>query len=281
MAKFHKSKVQVQPILKLYLDLSKTNYLHFGQWDLGDELNLKNFQKAQENYVKTLLGFVPQGVLTILDVGCGVGGNAIAFSKSGYQVESMSPDPYQQELFLKNTHGKIPFHLTTFEDFSSDKQFDLLLFSESVQYIGLKDLFKKASCLLKPRGYIITSDYYKYEESRDEKNLPGHPLKDFLDEADGNGFKIVKELDITEQILPTLDYGGMVYYNYIKPVLNCILTTLEVHLRPIHWMFMQLLKLRIKGKSLRQIIINNVVPLDRGTFKKNLTYRIHLLQKAS
>ena len=274
-----KTKVRVQPVLKLYLDLSKTNYLHFGMWDQGAELNLKNFQKAQENYAQTLIGLVPQGVKSILDVGCGVGGNAIAFTKAGFSVESLSPDPYQQELFIKNTSGKINFYLTTLEDYKTEKKYDMLLLSESVQYIPEKDIFIRANELLKPNGYIITSDYYKYDASRNEQNLPGHPLKDFLDEADRQGFKIVKEIEITGQILPTLDYGTEVYRNYIKPVLNCILTTMEVHLKPIYWMFMQLLKLRMKGKSLKQIIINNVVPMDRDTFKKNLTYRIHLLQK--
>jgi hypothetical protein len=105
-------------------------------------------------------------------------------------------------------------------------------------------------------------------------------MKDFLEEAKKQGFVIVQEEDITDRILPTLDYGTQVYRNFIKPVLNCILTTMEVHLKPIHWMFMQVLKLKIKGKSLRQIIINNVVPMDRKTFKDNLVYRIILFKKA-
>ncbi len=279
MVKFEKTKVRVQPVLKLYLDLSKTNYLHFGLWDHGAELNLKNFQKAQENYVQKLISFVPHGVKTVLDVGSGVGGNAIAFTKAGFSVESLSPDPYQQQLFKKNTEGKIKFYLTTLEDFKPDRKYDVLLLSESVQYIAEKDIFKRANELLKPAGYLLTSDYYKHEESRNIQNLPGHPLKDFLDEAKKQGFKIVKEEDITDRILPTLDYGTETYRNYIKPVLDCILTTLEVHLKPIHWLFMQFLKIRIKGKSLKQIIINNIVPLERETFKKHLTYRIHLFQK--
>ncbi|MBI5701467.1 methyltransferase domain-containing protein [Candidatus Saganbacteria bacterium] len=279
MPDFVQTKVQVQPVLKLYLDLSKTNYLHFGMWDEGAELNLLNFQKAQENYAQTLISLMPSGVKTILDVGCGVGGNAIALTKAGFKVESMSPDPYQQELFTKNSNGKIQFYLTTLENFTTDKKYDLMLCSESVQYIAEKDILTKADQLLNENGYLLASDYYKYEASRNEKNLPGHPLSDFLNEAERQGFKVVKELEITDKILPTLDYGNIVYRNYIKPVLDCILTTLEVHLRPIHWILMQLLKIRINGKSLKQTIINNVVPLDRDTFKKHLTYRIHLLQK--
>lgn len=280
MAKFDKTKVRVQPVLKLYLDLSKTNYLHFGLWDEGAELNLANFQKAQENYVHLLLSLVPPGVKTILDVGCGVGGNALAFTSAGYNVKSLNPDPYQESLFKKNTDGRIPFYLTTLENFRPEEKFDMLLLSESVQYIKEENIFKKANELLMDNGYILTSDYYKNETARGAGNLPGHFLSEFLSEAKKQDFKIVKEVDITNSILPTLDYGSMVYRNYIKPVLDCILTTLEVHLRPVHWLLMQMLKIRIKGKSLKQIIINNIVPLEREKFQKYLTYKIHLLQKS-
>ena len=122
-------------------------------------------------------------------------------------------------------------------------------------------------------------DYYRLENARTNTNLPGHILKDFLEEAKAQGYSIVREEDITDRILPTLDYGSQVYRNFIKPVLNCILTTMEVHLRPIHWMFMQFLKLKVKGKTLRQTIINNVVPMDRKTFKDNLVYRIYLFKQ--
>lgn len=279
MRKFEKTKVRVQPVLKLYLDLSKTNYLHFGLWDKEADLNLSNFQKAQENYAQNLIGFVPNGVKNILDVGCGVGGNAIAFAAKGFVIESISPDPYQKELFIKNTKGEIPFYLTTLEDFKTSKKYDLVLMSESVQYINEKDIFLNAKRLLKEGGYLLTSDYYKLEEARGVPNLPGHFLKDFMNEAEKNDFTLVKEQDITEQILLTLDYGNMVYKNYIKPVLDCILTTIQVHLKPLYFILSLALRIKIKGKSLKQIIINNVVPLDAETFKKYLSYRIHLFKK--
>jgi len=279
MGEIERSKVRVQPVLKLYLDLSKTNYLHFGMWKKGDKLTLENFQAAQERYAENLVSFIPKGVKTILDVGCGVGGNAIKLSKKGYVVTGICPDPYQEELFLQNTRGKAQFCLTTLEDYDPEKKFDLILMSESVQYIPFDDGFKKIKEILKPNGYLLISDYFKKESARNTPNLPSDPLKDYLKAMDHAGFRVVKKKDITQDILPTMEYGTEVYFNYIKPVLSCIMTTLQVHLPPVHWLMNLFFKFRVKGKSIKQIIVNNLVPMQREVFEKNFNYQVMLIKR--
>jgi MPBQ/MSBQ methyltransferase len=279
MEKVEKTKVRVQPVLKLYLDLSKTNYLHFGLWNKGDKLTLENAQKAQERYAQNLIRFIPKSVKKILDVGCGVGGNAMKLAGLGYKVTGICPDPYQEQLFRENTKGKASFCLTTLEDFRSGEQFDMILMSESVQYIPIEDGFKKIVKLLKSGNYLLISDYFKKENARNVQNLPGLMFKDYLDTAEKYGFKLLKKQDITKGITPTLDYGSKVYYDYIKPVLSCIVTTLQVHLPPVYWMYKVFMGIRVKGKSIRQIIINNLVPLDRSIYEKYLTYQVILFQK--
>lgn len=279
MQEIEKSKVRVQPVLKLYLDLSKTNYLHFGLWEKGDKLTLENFQAAQERYIKNLIRFIPKGVKTILDVGCGVGGNAAKLLKLGYQVTGICPDPYQGQLFRENTKGKAGFKLTTLEKYKTDQKFDLILMSESVQYIPFGEGLKKLSQLLRPTGYLLISDYFKKGEARGVPNLPSAQLADYLREVKKAGFKVVKSQDITGDILPTLEYGTNVYLNYIRPVLSCILTTLQVHIPPVYWMMNLFFGFRIKGKSIKQIIVNNLVPLRRDVFRKYLTYQVMLMKR--
>jgi len=271
--------IRVQPVLKLYLDLSKTNYLHFGYWNEGDALNLKNSQHAQERYAKCLIGFIPDGVKDVLDVGCGVGGNALKLQTNNYNVTGICPDPYQEKIFKENTKGQIPFFLTTLEDFEAKQQFDLVLMSESVQYIPHEIGLRKINHLLRRNGYLLASDYFRKDNAKDLPNLPSFPLSSYLKSAQKLGFKIVKRVDITKNILPTLDYGNEIFYNYIKPVLNCILTTLYVNLRPLYWLLILFLKIRIKGETIRQHIKNNIVPLKADTFEKYLTYQIILMQK--
>ncbi|KAF0134806.1 MAG: type 11 methyltransferase [Candidatus Saganbacteria bacterium] len=277
--KQEKTKVQVQPVLKLYLDLSKTNYLHFGLWKDGDELNLKNFQAAQERYIEHLISLIPKNIKTILDVGCGVGGNAAKLKSLGYDVSGICPDPYQEQLFKKNTDAK--FYLSTIEDFNTEDKYDMILMSESVQYINPDAALIKAQKLLKTGGYLLASDYFKNEEAKNIPNLPSFPLSEYKDAIKRNSFSIEKEVEITKNILPTLKYGSQVYYDYIKPTLNCILTTLEVHLKPIHFLVEMFFKFKIGGKSIKQIIKNNIAPLPAETFEKYLTYRALLLKKIS
>jgi len=279
MEDIEKTKVRVQPVLKLYLDLSKTNYLHFGFWKKGDKLTLENFQAAQERYLANLIKFIPRGVKTILDVGCGVGGNAAKLLSLGYQVTGICPDPYQGQMFRKNTKGKAGFKLTTLEDFKTDQKFDLIIMSESVQYIPFADGLKKISEILRPTGYLLISDYFKKESAKKVPNLPSSTLKSYLAEVKKAGFKVIKRQDITEYILPTLEYGTNVYLNYIRPVLSCILTTLQVHLPPAYWILNLLFKVPVKGKSVKQVIVNNLVPLQKDVFRKYLTYQVMLIKR--
>jgi len=39
------------------------------------------------------------------------------------------------------------------------------------------------------------------------------------------------------------------------------------------------MKIKIKGETIRQIIKNNIVPLNKETFEKYLSYQIILMQK--
>lgn len=265
-------------MLKLYLDLSKTNYLHFGLWKKGDKLTLENFQKAQRRYLDNLIKYIPKGVKTILDVGCGVGGNAVKLASLGYKVTGICPDPYQEQLFKKNTKGKAGFCLTTLENFKTDQKFDLILMSESVQYIPHKEGLKKISTLLKKNGYLLISDYFKKDNAKGVPNLPSFPIKDYLEDVRRSRFVMIRQQDITKNITPTLVYGNNVYLNYIKPVLSAVLTTLQVHLPPIHWLLNLFFRFRVKGKSVKQIIINNLVPLQKDVFEKYLTYRVMLMR---
>src|SRR5690625_2597288 len=144
-------------MLNYYLEMTGTDYLHWGYWEDGDALDLTGVRACQERYVDVLMSHIPSDVKTILDVGCGIGAVAKRLQAVGYDVVGMSPDPYQQQLFLERTDNEIPFVLSRFEDWEPDRQFDMILMSESVQYIPLDPFFTKARAVFWPGGFMIYS----------------------------------------------------------------------------------------------------------------------------
>ncbi|MGH2413016.1 MAG: hypothetical protein ACRDEA_04865, partial [Microcystaceae cyanobacterium] len=88
-----------------YMGLTGSSYLHYGYWEplptAGEELTLTRLRAAQEAYAAKLLSFIPEGTKTVLDVGCGIGGNAVYLCDRGFTVEGLAPDALQEERFIK------------------------------------------------------------------------------------------------------------------------------------------------------------------------------------
>ncbi|MCD4748887.1 MAG: methyltransferase domain-containing protein [Thermoanaerobaculales bacterium] len=206
-------RVRVDFGLRFLHRVMKLDHLSYGMWD-GDPMSVAGLRAAQKRYAETLAAMVPEGVERILDVGCGVGGTAAMLGRRGYEVEGVSPDPYQQEVFTART-GR-PFHLSRFELYEPDRSFDLIMMSESAQYIMLDQLFRTVMAH-NPGCYLLVADYFRVADVSGPIGKSGHRLEDFLDEAGRWGFEIVEKLDITEQALPTLELGRQWVENYVGP----------------------------------------------------------------
>ncbi|MBI3951723.1 MAG: methyltransferase domain-containing protein [Acidobacteria bacterium] len=274
-----RKNIKTDVALIYFLELVKTKYLHFGYWEEGDGLTLKNLQAAQERFIEKMIEFIPEGVQTILDVGCGVGGNALKLKERGFIVESLSPDPFQQKVFEENTHHEIPFHLTTFEEFECDKRFDLVLMSESVQYIAMEPGFKKSREVLKDGGFLLAADIFKTEDApevRYKRRAQPHLLEEYLRCASSSGFQLIRQQCIASQVLPTLMWGNMVYADYLKPIGKATLTALQMR-RP--WLYSILKRLyRPKGISIEELL-ERILNMTPEVFSKYMTYMISLFQK--
>ena len=95
--------MSIDHVLKLYSETIQSSYLHYGFWDEPnsidlDSVTLPEIKKAQERYIDHLASLIPEGVNSILDVGCGIGGNAAYLMDKGFQVETLSPDSYQHSV---------------------------------------------------------------------------------------------------------------------------------------------------------------------------------------
>lgn len=123
--------------LRFYNEVLGLEHLHYGLWEEGEERTLGNMKLAQQRFEDLVVGTIscdkaPKDT-RILDVGCGTGSLSRRLIAEGYQVEGLSPDKTQMENFTASLG--VPFHHSRFEAFEPKESYDVLIFSESCQYV--------------------------------------------------------------------------------------------------------------------------------------------------
>ena len=166
------SKSSNDRALRIYNEVLGLDRLHYGMWLPEDELTYDNLKKAQVRYEDFLIENIPDGVKTVLDVGCGTGVLSKKLLEAGYDVEGLSPDINQKKVFMENV--KTEFHHSTFDKFEASKKYDCLIMSESAQYIKLARLFENAKQSLKKDGYLMICDYFRLENATGIHGKGGH-----------------------------------------------------------------------------------------------------------
>lgn len=104
--------------------------LHYGYWPDGLAPTLQNLPAAQEAYTDRLVQRIPDGVRTILDVGCGAGHVAAALVRRGYRVDCLSPNPTLNRLVRERLGDQVGLFECRYEALRTDRRWDLVLFSE-------------------------------------------------------------------------------------------------------------------------------------------------------
>ena len=66
--------------------------LHYGFWDLDDEINLSNWKIAQKKHTDFLFKYIDQNIdnkdkSKLLDIGCGVGKTTVKLLNKGYRED--------------------------------------------------------------------------------------------------------------------------------------------------------------------------------------------------
>lgn len=196
-------------------DLLKLNSLHYGYWFPDEAITLPNGRIAQKRYTTTLLELIPKGVKKILDVGCGMGDVSRTLEENGYYVTAISPDKNHPQYFHNN--GKnLDFIQSRFENLESNEKFDLILMSESQNYFDTDIGFQKCQELLTPNGYLLVSGMFRKTDEKSWKEVI-NIKENYLRTADKCGLKLITEIDITQQILPTLVFFQRLFQEYGLP----------------------------------------------------------------
>ena len=195
--------------------------LHYGLWDDDLELTLANLVKAQQHYTDLLLDHVGQQLsgidqARVLDVGCGTGHMLQLMLERGYRVDAVNPSSYLNRTVRDRLDGisgnKTRLFETSFEALPAEacnREYDLLLFSESFQYIPLTDIFSRAPALLKPGGVMVLADFFKTAAhcdgaSGDRSFSGGHILSDFYSMLESSPFEVLHDEDLTARVSPNI-----------------------------------------------------------------------------
>ncbi len=184
-----------------------TRDLHYGLWGDDLEVEVKNLPVAQKRYSEFLLGHVPDGVERVLDVGCGAGGVATELLARGFRVEGVSPSLLLSAAARRQAGNDFVIHEGRFEDveFAADDRFDLVLFSESFQYIDLDCVLEYAKRRLNPGGYVLICDFFKIPATGRSIIGGGHPIEKFRAALEASGLEVLTDIDITAETAPNLD----------------------------------------------------------------------------
>ena len=184
-----------------------TRDLHYGLWQDDLEVCIQNLPQAQQRYSDFLLGHIPESVERILDVGCGAGGVARELIARGYRVEGVSPSPLLSEAAQAHAGPEFKIHQGRFEDvqFEVGQKFDLVLFSESFQYISLDTVLEDAKQRLHPGGYVLICDFFKTRAPGRSVIGGGHRIDKFMAALERSGLEVLEDKDTTRETAPNLD----------------------------------------------------------------------------
>lgn len=201
-------------------------HLHYGYWTEDLPKDLAHLVQAQENYSNFLISQIPAGVTKILDVGCGVGRLASKLINLGYKVDCVLPSAILAKHAQNLLGDKSHIFECTFEELQTENRYDLILFSESFQYVNLDKALENSGKLLNEGGHLLISDFFKTEAAGESPIGGGHKLVKFYDLVSRYPFKNLKDLDITRETAPTLNLANDLLSNVGLPIWNLIINYL-------------------------------------------------------
>jgi len=270
----------IDHVLKLYSETIRSDYLHYGFWDEPnsveiESITLQEIKNAQVRYIEHLASFIPNEVNSILDVGCGIGGNAEYLINQGYVVETLSPDDFQKSTIAEKFNNQMTFHHCKFEKFQPEKQYDLILESESACYIKINKGFEKARETLRTGGYLLASDYFVHyrDDSKNSHLRSSHDMEKYLSSAEAHGFEFIREYDQTDNTMPTLDYSKYFIERFINPTIEYSVHSAKKNYPKIAALIGKLVAPKLKAKKYQLDL------LDSTLFRKYRKYMIYLFQK--
>jgi MPBQ/MSBQ methyltransferase len=266
--------------LKFFNKVLGLNELHWGYFTekqiQEDNLTLSMLRKAQKEYTLHLLSYIPDGVQTILDVGCGLGEMAKLLLDRGYKVSLLSSDRYQEKV-IKEKYPFLKFICSRFEDFVTSERYDMLLMAESVQYLLLEESIRNVNKLLNQNGYLLIADYFRKNNTKYYRTCK--VLSEFKKALENNSFYLCEAEDITDYVVPTIDFAMCCYNKYVLPSIEVLKNYTDTKISKLAMVVIRSIFRRQVNRLRYYIEVHTPHKLDSSVFKEKMNYVIQLWQK--
>ena len=200
---------------KFFMD---TEELHYGYWPDEKKATAQNFSQAQDRHSQLIIDNIPNNVKRILDVGSGSGSLAKKLIKLGYQVDCVIPSEFLAEKVKVKLSDSSKVYINKFEDLDISHHYDLVLFSESFQYVELNDSIKKIISVLNKNGHLLICDVFHKNVEGISPMRGGHRLDLFDDEISNSTLVKEKDIDITKETAPTWDFLNQLLNEVAIPI---------------------------------------------------------------
>ena len=257
---------------KFFMD---TEELHYGYWPNDKTATAHNFSEAQERHSQLIIDNIPKGVKKILDVGSGSGSLAKKIVALGYQVDCVIPSEFLADKVQQKLDGSSKIHITKFEDLDISNNYDLILFSESFQYVHLIKSIDKILSILDKNGYLLICDVFHKNVSGVSPMRGGHRLDLFENEIEKTDLVKKADIDITLETAPTWDFLNQFLNEVAIPISDMSHSYMKYKypklIRFMKW------KYRNRLEKIRKVWLSN--ELTGENFAKFKSYRLFLFKK--
>ena len=257
---------------KFFMD---TEELHYGYWPNDKTATAQNFSEAQERHSQLIIDNIPKGVKKILDVGSGSGSLAKKIVALGYQVDCVIPSEFLADKVQQKLDGSSKIHINKFEDLDISNNYDLILFSESFQYVHLIKSIDKILSILDKNGHLLICDVFHKNVSGISPMRGGHRLDLFENEIEKTDLVKKADIDITLETAPTWDFLNQFLNEVAIPISDMSHSYMKYKypklIRFMKW------KYRNRLEKIRKVWLSN--ELTGENFAKFKSYRLFLFKK--
>ena len=195
-----------------------TEDLHYGYWPNKKEADIQNLAEAQKAHSQFIIDHIPDRTKSILDVGCGSGNLALKLLNLGYSVDCVIPSEFLAEQVAEKLDDRSSIYICGFEKVNKSIKYDLILFSESFQYIKLGESLNKIVKMLNSSGHLLICDFFRRGVPGKSPMGGGHSWKGFQDIISTLPFRQLTDLDISQETAPTIDLLAQFNREVVTPI---------------------------------------------------------------